>query len=259
MKLLNEIYAYRELLKTNIRKELRGKYKGSVLGVLWSFFNPLLQVLVYAIVFPYLLGNTVDNYLIYLIIGIIPWTFFTTSMNQGMMCIRANAGIVKKVYFPREILPISVVLAGLSNFAISSLIILVFCLFSVGLSWHLILFPVIMILQTLITLGLVLALSAINIYVKDVEYIVIFIINMLFYGTPILYEKSIFDNAPVILKQLIDLNPFSHLIQMYRDVFFYHQIPEMGSLIYVSVIAVILVALGTMIFNKLKIGFAEEV
>ena len=84
MKLIENLYQYRELLKSNIKKEIRGKYKGSVLGVLWSFLNPLLMVMVYFLVFPFLFRNTVDNYLIYLVIGVIPWNFFTTTMNQGI-------------------------------------------------------------------------------------------------------------------------------------------------------------------------------
>ena len=118
MKLLKNLYQYRELLKSNVKKEIRGKYKGSVLGVLWSFVNPLLQVLVYAIVFPYIMRVKTDNYLVFLIIGIIPWTFFTYVLNQGMITVRMNSGIIKKVYFPREILPISVATSGLVNFSI---------------------------------------------------------------------------------------------------------------------------------------------
>ena len=119
MNVLKEIYEYRELLKTNIKKDIRGRYKGSFLGILWSFINPLLQVLVYAIVFPFLMrGAQGDNYVIYLIAGLIPWTFFTTVINGGTTSIKANAGIIKKVYFPREILLISLVGSGLSNFLI---------------------------------------------------------------------------------------------------------------------------------------------
>ena len=180
MKLLKNLYQYRELLKSNVKKEIRGKYKGSFLGVLWSFVNPLLQVLVYAIVFPYLLGaNAVDNYLVFLIIGIIPWTFFTYVLNQGMITVRMNSGIIKKVYFPREILPISVATSGLVNFSISCIIILIFCIFGgVGVSWHLAFLPLIAFLQYMLQLGLTLGLCAINIYIKDTEYIVQFIINI---------------------------------------------------------------------------------
>ena len=193
MQLAKNLYNYRELLKSNVKKEIRGKYKGSFLGVLWSFVNPLLQVAVYAIVFPYIMRVQTDNYLIYLIIGIIPWTFFTTVINQGMITVRMNAGIIKKVYFPREILPISVALSGLVNFLISCIIILLFCIFGgVGLSWHLIFLPIIAIIQFILTLGIVFALSAINIYIKDTEYLIAFVINMLFYATPILYEATLF-------------------------------------------------------------------
>ena len=126
MQLINNLYNYRELLKSNVKKEIRGKYKGSILGILWSFVNPLLMVLVYAIVFPYIMRVKTDNYLVYLITAIIPWNYFTTAINQGMITVRMNAGIIKKVYFPREILPISVVSSGLVNFFISCIIILIF-------------------------------------------------------------------------------------------------------------------------------------
>ena len=119
MKLFKNLYAYRELLKTNIKKDIRGRYKGSVLGILWSFINPLLQVVVYWIVFPYLMGRGAmdgENYLIYLITGLIPWSFFMTTVGAGTTIIKSNAGIIKKVYFPREILPISTVASGLVNF-----------------------------------------------------------------------------------------------------------------------------------------------
>ena len=115
MQLMRNLYSYRELLKSNVKKEIRGKYKGSFLGILWSFLNPLLQVAVYAIVFPYIMRIETPNYLQYLIVGIIPWTFFITVINQGMIAVRMNAGIIKKVYFPREILPISVAISGLVN------------------------------------------------------------------------------------------------------------------------------------------------
>ena len=101
MSVFKELYQYRELLKTNVKKDIRGKYKASFLGVLWSFINPLLQVLVYAIVFHYIMKVQTENYLICLICGIIPWTWFTTVISQGTTCITNNANLIKKVYFPR--------------------------------------------------------------------------------------------------------------------------------------------------------------
>lgn len=257
MQLFKNLYNYRELLKSNVKKEIRGKYKGSFLGVLWSFVNPLLQVAVYAIVFPYIMRIQTDNYLIYLIIGIIPWTFFTTVINQGMITVRMNAGIIKKVYFPREILPISVALSGLINFLISCIIIVLFCLFGgIGITWHIIFLPLIAILQFILTLGIVFALSAINIYIKDTEYIVTFLINMLFYATPILYEASLF---PEKIRFILYLNPMTQVIVAYRDIFLYHQVPSLMGMAYLVVIALVLFFLGLLIFRKLEKGFAEEV
>lgn len=154
--MFKELYQYRELLKSNIRKEIRGKYKGSFLGVLWSFVNPLLSVLVYAIVFPLVLKNTQDHYVTFLIIGIIPWTFFTSAVSQGTTTVFVNGGIIKKVYFPREILPLSVVTSSLINFIISCLIIFIFLIISgIGLSLYVLLLPIIMLIQYILLLGIV--------------------------------------------------------------------------------------------------------
>lgn len=257
--MFKNLYNYRELLKTNVKKEIRGKYKGSFLGVLWSFINPLLQVLVYAIVFPYLMrGAAVENYLVYLVTGIIPWNFFLITVSQGITTIKSNAGIIKKVYFPREILPISVVTSGLVNFFISCIIILVFCLlFKVGITWHIILLPIIAIIETILALGIVLALSAINVYIQDTEYIVSFILNMLFYGTPIIYELSQFSDAGLLYK-LVSINPMTQIINGYRDIFLYHIMPNMMNLFYVFIISIIVAIIGYIIFRKLEVGFAEE-
>ena len=113
MKVFKNLYNYRELLKTSVKKEIRGKYKNSFLGVLWSFLNPLLQILVYAIVFPLILKNNEKNYVIFLCCGLIPWTFFSTAITRAAFTMIENGNIIKKVYFPREILPISIVTLSL--------------------------------------------------------------------------------------------------------------------------------------------------
>ena len=258
MRLFKDLYQYRELLKTNVKKEIRGKYKGSVLGVLWSFINPLLQVLVYAIVFPFIMRSSPDHFIVYLVIGIIPWNFFITCMNQGMITVRMNAGIIKKVYFPREILPLSVTLSGLVNFFISCIVIILFCIFGgVGpLSWHVILVPIFAFIQFLFTSGLVFAFSAINIYIKDTEYIIQFFINLFFYATPILYEATL---LPERIRWILYLNPLTHLIETYRDLFMYHTLPSLTSVGYLIFITLIVLFIGYAIFKKLEKGFAEEV
>lgn len=260
MNLFKDIYAYRELLKASIKKDIRGRYKGSFLGVLWTFLNPLLQVIVYYIVFPYLMrGATIPNYMVYLITGLIPWTYFLNTVNQGTTVIKANSGIIKKVYFPREILLVSQVCSGWINFMISCLIILIFCLiFNVGLAIQLIIVPIISVIEGLLIFGIILILSAINVYVQDIEYIVNFILSMLFYGTPVLYSLDQFTNANHILYNLIAYNPITILVDAYRDCFLYHVWPNWTGLGLVLLLALVTIAFGLVIFNKLQRGFAEE-
>ena len=256
MKLFKNLYDYRELLKTNVKKDIRGKYKGSFLGVLWSFLNPLLMVAVYAIVFPYIMRIKTDNYLQYLICGVIPWNFFTTVMGLGMGSIKNNAGVIKKVYFPREILPISATLSGLVNFFIACLIIILFCVFGgLGLSWHILLVPFIALIQFVITAGMVLGLSAINVYIQDTEYIIQFVINMLFYATPIVYSPG---QIPESFQWIIQYNPMTYIINGYRNIFYYKQAPDFVALGGVFAISIVLCILGYFIFHKLQKRFAEE-
>ena len=261
MKLFKDLYAYRELLKTNIKKDIRGKYKGSFLGVLWSFVNPLLMTLVYAIVFPFLMrGSGYEHYTTYLVIGILAWNWFTISISQGTWTMIGNGGIIKKVYFPREILPISVVTSGLINYLISCLIICIFLLFSgIGYSWYLVFLPLIVVAQYLFTLGIVFITSSVNVYVRDLEYIVNFVVQMLFYGTPILYSLDLFQNAPAYVKLIIHLNPMTTIIDCYRDIFYWQSMPHLKSLAIVTAASFILCLIGLAIFRKLSKGFAEEV
>jgi ABC-type polysaccharide/polyol phosphate export permease len=256
--MFQELYKYRELLKTSVKKEIRGKYKGSVLGVLWSFINPLLQVLVYAIVFPYMLRSTGDDYIIYLVTGIIPWTYFSTVINECVTCVKMNAGIIKKVYFPREILPISAAISGIINFFISCIIILVFCfIWNVGFSWHLVFVPILALIEGMLALGIGMALGAMTAYVQDLEYIVNFVLMMAFYGSPIVYQLNMFSSNS-FLSQLIIMNPMTRIMNGYRGAFLYHTAPGFREMLILFAIALIVLCLGYMIFKKLEKGFAEQ-
>lgn len=261
MKLFKDLYNYRELLKSNVKKEIRGKYKGSFLGILWSFVSPLLMTLVYAIVFPFLMrGSGYEHYTTFLIIGILPWTWFTTSIAQGTYTIIGNGSIIKKVYFPREILPISVVTSGLVNFLISCVIMFIFVLCSgIGFSINVLFLPLVILAQYLLTLGIIFITSAINVYIRDLEYIINFIIQMLFYGTPILYSVDMFENAPIWLSILVKLNPIGVIITSYRDILYWKNIPHINSLLMVIGCSLLLCVLGIIIFRKLSKGFAEEI
>lgn len=255
--MIKEIYQYREFLKTNVKKDIRGKYKGSFLGILWSFINPLLMTLVYAIVFPFILRNGPDHYVTFIVIAILPWNWFTTVMSQGTFCMIGNADIIKKVYFPREILPLSVATSGLVNYFISVPIILAFLFFSgIGFSFNILWLPLIALTQYILTIGIILITSAINVYIRDAEYIVNFIVTMLFYATPVLYSTTLF---PEKFRWILYLNPMTTIINSYRDIFYSKQMPNMMYLLPVLCISILLMLLGIGIFKKLKKGFAEEV
>ncbi len=248
---------YKELLKSNIKKEIRGKYKGSFLGILWSFINPLLTALVYAIIFPFILKTSQDHYVTFLIIGILPWNFFVTTINQGTTTVLQNGSIIKKVYFPREILPISIVGSNLVNFIISCLIIFLFLIFSgIGFSPYILFLPLIILVQTIFQMGIVFITSAINVYVRDAEYIINFILNMVFYATPILYSSSLF---PEKIAWLLNLNPMTTIINCYRDILYYQSMLHLKSLLVVLAASLVLLWIGIKIFKKLEKGFAEEV
>lgn len=255
--MIQKLYAYRQLLKSNIRKEIRGKYKGSFLGVLWSFVNPLLMTLVYAIVFPFILKSTQPHYITFIVIGVLPWTWFTTAIAQGTSTILLNGGIIKKVYFPREILPISVVTSGLINFLISCLVIILFLIFSgIGFSWYILFLPLIILAQYILSLGIVFITSAVDVYIRDAEYIINFFVNMLFYATPILYSADLF---PAKFQWILNLNPMAVIINCYRDIFYYQSMPHIKSLLLVLAGACVLMWIGLKVFQKLEKGFAEEV
>lgn len=256
--MFKRLYNYRELLKSNVKKDIRGKYKGSFLGILWSFLNPLLMTLVYAIVFPVILRSEINHYTTYLIIGILPWTFFTTVISQGTFTILANSGIVKKVYFPREILPISVALSGLVNFLISCLIIIIFLICSgIGFSKFILFLPLIIITQFFFSLGIIFITSAIDVYIRDFEYIIAFIINMLFYATPILYSSDMFIGSS--FEWIMKLNPMAIIINCYRDILYYQSMPHLKSLLIVLIGSLALCFIGYKIFKKLERRFAEEI
>lgn len=256
MNIFKKIYNYRELLKTNVKKEIRGRYKNSFLGVLWSFLNPLLQLLVYSVIFGALLAGGDKTYPIYICVALIPWTYFTTAITQAAFTVIGNADIIKKVYFPREILPVSVVTSGAVNFIISTIIILAFVIFSgVGLSWYILLYPFILLIQYVLLLGIGFIVSSVTVYFRDLEHIIGVVLMAAFYATPIVYKL---EQLPHTLQILVNLNPMTHLINAYRDIFYYHQMPNMEILVTLLGISLALTVVGYFIFKKLQKGFAEQ-
>lgn len=256
LNVFKNLYNYRELLKTNVKKEIRGKYKNSFLGVLWSFLNPLLQIIVYALVFQVILKNPKENYAIFICCGLIPWTFFSSTITRTAFTMVENGNILKKVYFPREILPISIVTSELVNFLISTIIILGFVVFGgLGISKYILFYPIVLLAQYLLLIGISLIVSSISVYVRDLQHLIGVTMQLLFYATPIVYSL---DSLPDNLMWILKINPMTYIINGYRDIFYNQTMIDIGPLTVLIGISIVLCIIGYLIFNKLQKGFAEQ-
>ncbi len=250
------LYKYRELLKTNVKKEIRGKYKNSFLGVIWSFLNPLLQIIVYAVVFQVILKNPKENYAIFLCCGLIPWTFFSSAITRSAFTMIENGNIIKKVYFPREILPISIVTSETVNFMISTIIILGFVVFGgIGISKYIIFYPLVLLAQYVLLIGIALIVSSISVYVRDLQHLIGVAMQLLFYATPIVYSA---ETIPENFKWILNINPMTYIINGYRDIFYNQQMLDIVPLLILIAISAVICIIGYIIFNKLQKGFAEQ-
>lgn len=256
MNIFKRLYDYREMLKTSIKKDIGGKYKNSFLGVLWSFVNPLLQIIVYAIIFPLIMRSNIEYYVVFMVCGLIPWNYFSTVINRASFTMIENGNILKKVYFPREILPLSVVTSETITFLISSIIIVGFVLgYGLGITINIVFYPILLFVQFVLLLGISLFVSSITVYFRDLQHFIGVLLQLFFYATPIVYSvESIPENFQWILKY----NPMTYIIEGYRDIFYYQTMPEIGTLLIVLVIGILLCVTGYIVFNKLQKKFAEE-
>lgn len=256
MNIVKNLYNYRELLKTNIKKDVGGKYKNSFLGVLWSFISPLLQIAVYALVFQVILKSDIENYTVYLCCGLIPWQYFSAVILRGAASIIDNGNIIKKVYFPREILPISVVTSEGVNFMISTIIILGFVIFGgVGLSINILWYFLILAIQYIVSIGFAFIVSSLSVYFRDLLHLLGIIIQLLFYATPIVYSISA---VPQGLQWIVKINPMSYLIEAYRNIFYNKMPPAPKGLLIAFSMGIVLCVIGYITFKKLEKKFAEE-
>ena len=257
MNKLKEIYAYREMINSLVRKDLRGRYKGSVLGFLWTFLNPLLQLIVYTMVFSVILRAGIDKYYLFLFVALIPWIFFSSSVISGSSCIIAQKDLVKKIYFPREVLPISHVTTCFINMLLSFIVIFfVVAISGVGINFRAVCYlPIIMIVEYILALGMAMIFSALTVYLRDLEYILGIITMAWQFLTPIMYSIDI---VPENIMPIFMANPMTPIIIAYRDILYYKQIPQISTLLHAFVLGVIILIIGSIIFDKLQKHFAEE-
>lgn len=254
---IKEIYSYKEMLKNLTSYDLRTRYKGSFFGFLWSFLNPLLLLSVYYMVFSSVMRIDIDYYFLYMFIGLLPWTMFQSSVLIGVNSIITNSNLIKKIYFPREVIPLSVLFSGIINYLFGLLIIIPF-LFLLDLNFFRILiwFPFVVITQSLFTLGLIFLLSALNVFFRDIAHILSIFMTAWFYFTPVVYPKTM---IPPKMENFFSLNPMKLFIDVYHDIFYYNSQPTiMGACMCVGV-ALLSLIIGWIVFSKLQGRFAEEV
>ncbi|MFD3259452.1 ABC transporter permease [Paenibacillus lentus] len=256
IKEFKEIYNYRQMLISIVRKDLRSRYKGSFLGFLWTFINPLLQLIIYSIVFPYLLRFNQENYPMFLFVALLPWIFFSSSLQGSTSSIVAGANLVKKIYFPRAILPLSVVCTNLMNYIYGLIIVFpALLLTGVNLTFNVLWLPIVLFVAFIFTLGLSLLLSALYVKFRDLEHIVGIVIMVWFYLTPIVFSIDIF---PAHIADIISYNPMVPIINGFRDTLLYGQSPDWLALSYALAVGLVILTLGVYVFRKFEKTFAEE-
>ncbi|WP_318708601.1 ABC transporter permease [Candidatus Acetatifactor stercoripullorum] len=254
---IKEIFAYKDMIYSLVRRELRGRYKGSVLGFLWTYINPLCQIIVYSAVFSVIFKVNIEKFYLYLTIGMMPWVFFNTSIQGGSTCIRAQADMVKKIYFPREVIPISYVTSAFVNMLLSFIIVFgVILLSGWGISVSVLPYlPLIMIIEYLLALGIAFVVSAVTVYFRDLEQIVGVLMMAWIYLTPIMYDM---DYIPEQLRSLFYINPMTPIIIAYHDILYYRVAPTTQCLLQSGLTSLFFLVLGFGLFRRLDRNFAEE-
>lgn len=262
-----ELWRYRDLIRNLVVRDLKARYKNSVLGFLWSLLNPLGMMFVFMFVFTVMIPSQVDRFPIFLLCGLLPWNFFSAGVMVGITSITGNANLVKKVYFPREVLTISSVLANLVNFLLGLVVLFAVLLISRSpLSPWLWLLPVVILIQTCFVLGVAFVLSTLNVFYRDTIMIMDVVMLAWFFLTPVVYPITTLPSAYQFLGLTVNvhrwmyvLNPMASLIAAYRDLLYWGYRTDLDFLMRTAVTAFAVLAFGYWFFVRFRDRFAEEV
>ncbi|MBF0557972.1 MAG: ABC transporter permease [Nitrospirae bacterium] len=246
---------YRDLITVLTHKEMKVRYKSSVFGYCWSVANPLAFAFVYYIAFKIIMKIQMEDYTLFLIAGLFPWQWFGTSVVSAPMIFLANSSIIKKVNFPRNIIPLTTVLQDMIHFLLSIPVIIGFLFIyhrTPSLSW-LYGIPLLLLIQLIMTYGAALLVSSINLFFRDFERLISILITLVFYCTPIIYPETM---VPEQLRALIYCNPLSPLIVSWRNLFI-HGTLDPAALAMGFAYSLVFLAAGHLIYRKLSWKFAE--
>lgn len=254
---IKELYAYREMIVSMVHRDLRGKYKASTLGFLWTFLYPLMQLVIYTVVFSIIMRAGIEKFYLYLFVGLVPWNFFSSAVSGGASCVLSQGNLVKKIYFPRIILPISHVTSTFVNMLLVFVVIFaVLGISGVGFSGAALCFlPLIMIIEYILALGLCMITSALTVQFRDVEYLLSIVMMALMYMTPIMYTV---DMVPEKLRILFLINPMYAIIEAYHQILYFKTIPQLSTLTSAIIWGIGSLVIGIIVFEKLQRKFVEE-
>ena len=260
---LKTLYRYRQLIAALTARDLKARYRGSILGFFWSLANPLLLLTVYTVVFTFFFpSNVIHPYPLFLFSGILPWTFFSAAVLESTNSISSNAGLIKKVMFPAEALPLVTVASHLVHFALAMPILLVatiaFALHGdITLSATMLLVPFLMILQTLFVAGIAMTVASASVLFRDLRDILTNLMQLGFFVTPILYLIDKVASRP--FRALLRLNPMTPFVVSYQDVLFFGHIPGLADTLLMIAYAFVSVAMGITVFSRLRDTLAEAI
>ncbi len=253
------LWRYREAIRLLTLRELRVRYSNSALGVIWSLIAPLAMTIIFTIVFDVVSRNPMPAYPVFFLAGLLPWNFFSLSLTASTQSVTGNSNLVKRVYFPREILPLSIVFANGINYLVALIPLAVLMIvygvaFTPALLWMI---PILGI-QIILSTGLGLALSALNALFRDVQQIVDILVLPLFFVTPIFYDVALVENQALKLALLI-ANPMASLVTAYRAAIYSATAPDLGLLSLTFLEALVIVGIGWVLFRKLSDAFVDEI
>ena len=268
---LRQLLRYRGLVQSLVARELKARYRGSVLGFFWSFINPLLLLLIYtfvfAVVMPGARGKDTEPYALFMFCGILPWNWFSSSLMEASGSLVSGGNLIKKVLFPAEILPIVTVLANMVHFFFGLPILAAFLIYFqmpihlTELAW----FPIVILVQLILTTALALLLSALTVHFRDIKDILSNLLTFWFFATPIIYPYFIFQDPLNPTHEpwqstLLKFNPFTHLAITYQEIlFFAGPVGHLKWLLVLGAISVVFFLFGYWLFDRLRDTFAEEV
>jgi len=241
-----------------VARDLKVRYSNSVLGVLWSLFNPLLITVVYTLVFTFLFPNAMEKFPVFFLAGLLPWSFFNWATLSCTTSIIANGHLISRVYFPRDILPLSMVLSNLVNFLLALIPLLGVALaFRLPLRLPLLMLPVLILIQCLLSLGIGLFLAALNVHFRDTQQVVEVLLQAMFFLTPIIYPLEFIQDSQAQLMMRV-LNPLTSLVTSYQDIIYAGRWPEPTFLAITTIEALVLLAFGYWFFHKNSPYFVEQ-